>query len=184
MTPGSQRELVLEQRHLLGVFFAVVLLGALSFAAGFILGRNRGETEAAARYASVSAALPQSGDEQEKKNDGKPNASDLTFFDTVGQKKPADVPPAPKPKRTPKPPAPKPAAALTKPIFLQVGAFAEEPQARKLVERLGTLGFTARVIPPETDKLYRVRVGPYNREDLADAARRRLEANGFRPLRR
>ena len=59
MTRDGQRELILEQRHLLGVFFAVVILGGLSFAAGFIMGRNRGADEASARFTSVNAAIPQ-----------------------------------------------------------------------------------------------------------------------------
>ncbi len=186
MASDSQRELILEQRHLLGVFFAVVLLGGLSFAAGFIMGRTRGEEEAAARYTSVNAAIPREQAE-EKKPDGKPNASDLTFFDTVDQKKPADIPPPPPAK--PKPATTKTTTASTPvtasvTVHWQVGAFAEQAQASALVKRLGTLGFTARAVTSSSDKLYRVRVGPYSTEALALAAKSRLEANGFTPLRR
>ena len=183
MTRDGQRELILEQRHLLGVFFAVVLLGGLSFAAGFIMGRNRGAEEASARFTSVNAAIPQEQAEG-KKPDGEPNASDLTFFDTVDQKKPADIPPPPPTKPKPATTTTSAPAAASVTVYWQVGAFAEQAPASALVKRLGTLGFTARAVTSSSDKLYRVRVGPYSTEALAAAAKSRLEANGFKPLRR
>ncbi len=93
MARGGQQDLVLEQRHLLGVFFAVVLLAAIAFAAGFIVGKNRGELEAAAKMASVAAAMETPVNGEPKAEDSDPKPSDLTFYDRV-DKKPGAAEPA------------------------------------------------------------------------------------------
>ena len=49
---GGHYEMTLENRHLLGVFFAVVLLCAIFFTLGFVLGRNQA-------VAKVPASPPQ-----------------------------------------------------------------------------------------------------------------------------
>ncbi len=193
MARGGQRELILEQRHLLGVFFGIVLLAAIAFASGFVIGRKRGEEEAAVQYASVAAAMQKP--EAEKGEGAGPKAKDLSFFKSVEQKPAAASrtaaakPPSSKP--VPPPPSSRPvakpaasSAKLAKPAFLQVGAFSEEAQARSLASRLEKLGFSARVQQPASDKLYRVLAGPYESEDLVASAQRRLESHGFRPLRR
>jgi cell division septation protein DedD len=69
-----------------------------------------------------------------------------------------------------------------KPIYLQVGAFAEEVQARSLAQRLLKLDFPVVIQPPSKDRLHRVRVGPFASAELADAAQKRLEAQGFRQI--
>ena len=196
MARGGQQDLVLEQRHLLGVFFAVVLLAAIAFAAGFIVGKNRGELEAAAKMASVAAAMEKSQPGEKAEGGSNPKPSDLTFYDRV-DKKPgaaepaAAVPSAAQPSATQKtaekdslPPPDHPAAKLKAPAYFQIGAFSEEGQARNLAERLIKLGFPSRVQPPKNDKFFRVQAGPFETAELAESARRRLEAHGFRPLRR
>jgi cell division protein FtsN len=194
MARGGQRELILEQRHLLGVFFGIVLLAAIAFASGFVIGRKRGEEEAAVQYASVAAAM-QKPDAETAEGAG-PEAKDLSFYKSVEENTAAASntattakPPASRPAPTPasSQPAAQPAASsakLAKPVFLQVGAFSEEAQARSLVDRLEKLGFSSRVQQPTADKLYRVMSGPYVSEDLVASAKRRLESHGFRPLRR
>lgn len=201
MARGGQQDLVLEQRHLLGVFFAVVLLAAIAFAAGFIVGKNRGELEAATRMASVAAAMETPVNGELKAKDSDPKPSDLTFYDRVDKKPGAAEPGAAEPANTVPPVVPSsvtqktaekdsspppgpPAAKLQAPAYFQVGAFSEEGQARNLAERLTKLGFPSRVQPPKTDKFFRVQAGPFETAELAESARRRLEAHGFRPLRR
>lgn len=189
MARGGQRELILEQRHLLGVFFGVVLLAAIAFASGFVIGRKRGEEDAAAQYASVAAAMQKPGTETAE--GAGPKAKDLSFYKSVGQKPAAASgptgatrPPAAAPSTKPVAPSTTSSAKLNKPAFLQVGAFSEEAQARSLIDRLEKLGFSSRVQQPVSDKLYRVLAGPYESEELVAAAKRRLESHGFRPLRR
>ena len=193
MTRSKQRELILEQRHLLGVFFGVVLFGAVVFAGGYVLGHSRGEQQTAAQYASVAAALDKPGAGQQEGDAAKTDPADLSFYERVGQKSPSDAPqpvsPTPSPAaRATTPPAlpasPGASPALAKPAFLQVGAFTEESQAQKQAGDLRKLGFTAKIDPPQADRFYRVLLGPFETAELVSAAERRLEANGIKSLRR
>ncbi len=178
-------EIVLEQRHLLGVFFAVVLLCAVFFTLGFVLGRDRA-------HASLVAKTSAPPTQAEQKSGQASAPSDLTFYDRVAGKQPKEtLPPKPKPKAaspttktasTLRKPAAKPPAAPVKPIYLQVGAFAEEVQARSLAQRLLKLDFPVVIQPSSKDRLHRVRVGPFASAELADAAQKRLEAQGFRQI--
>lgn len=179
-------EVVLEDRHLLGVFFAVVLLCAVFFTLGFVLGRSQSK--------SVRSATPPAEAKQTQAEATPPGtaAQDLSFYDRVEEKRapaeklPARSEPAP-PART-SPPSPPPAApsrTAAKPeptLYLQVAAFGQEPEAKRLVEELLQMGFPARLLPPREDHFYRVQVGPFSSEELALAAQRRLETQGFRPI--
>lgn len=178
--PGEKssgaREVVLEDRHLFFVFVAVVLLCALFFTLGFVLGRNQATVQqTAAPAAKKPAAEPAASTP----------AQDLTFYDRVGEKpsqqqealKPA--PPAPAPAtKSPAAPASKPAGEY----YLQVAALSQEADARRLAQDLEKKGFPVVVRPPSGGTLHRVLVGPLENAELAEAAKRRLEAHGFRPL--
>jgi cell division protein FtsN len=169
--------MTLEGRHLLGIFFAVVLLCAVFFTLGFVLGRNQA---ASLRTASPPAAPPPSGTKA-----AEPQPRDLTFYDRVEGAKPAESIPATQPPATPAAPPPAPAAEAQpsgQPIYLQVAAMSQEADARRMADELRKLGFDAEVRPPKEDRLYRVLVGPLENDELAAAARRRLEAHGFKDV--
>lgn len=187
---GSHYELVLEDRHLIGVFFAVVLLCALFFTLGFVLGRNQ---VAAKKPASAPAGKAEATTET-----AAPAADDLSFYDRVegkqppetlpGSSSPARKQPTSKPAAVPSPPkaSPPPAAAgpaaTPTPIYLQVAALTQEPDAKRLVNELRKLGFAALIVPLRDDRFYRVQVGPFESPELAAAAERRLKAQGFRDI--
>jgi len=91
----------------------------------------------------------------------------------------------------PKPPATGPAASTavaksTKPgadaftYFVQVGAYARPEDAEQQRARVGLMGLTAKVTEREQSgrTVYRVRLGPFDRKDDADAAQQRLAGNG------
>ena len=186
---GTQYEMVLESRHLLGVFFAVVLLCAIFFTLGFVLGRNRERAAAhaaalTARTAEKPAVVPSTPE--------KPAATDLGFYQRVGSGKPSEKlsttgsksPPAkhatiPAARKPPAQPAKFPAASPASLVFLQVAAVTQKEDAERLRQKLYQLGFPSRVVPPSTDRFYRVQVGPFDNPELAAAAQRRLEAQGF-----
>lgn len=171
---GEQQEIVLESRHLLGVFFAVVVLCAFFFSMGYFLGRSQSASQKAL---SSPPREPAAGSPA-------PAPSDLTFYERVEGKPPAEKLPAQQPGQPVAPaeqPSP-PAAAQTQPIYLQVAAMGQEVEAKRLAAKLQGLGFPAVIRPPRDDRLYRVQVGPFNSTELADAAARRLEAQGFRDL--
>ncbi len=183
MTPtkkGESYEMILESRHLLGVFFAVVLLCALFFSLGFVLGRSQ-------QSATQAAAQPPA--QQTGANEPAPAREDLSFYDRVGGTPVTPPPPSRKPASAkPAPPPPAPAAKTTavpasaQQIYLQVAALSQEADARRLAKELLNSGFPAVIRPPGDDRLHRVQVGPFASKELADAARQRLEARGFRQI--
>ncbi|MEE8201238.1 MAG: SPOR domain-containing protein [Candidatus Acidoferrales bacterium] len=152
---GSHYEMVLEDRHLLGVFFAVVLLCALFFALGFRLGENQAHSQAAVSSPPRPAPVEQQA----------PAPEDLSFYDRVESKEP-----------------PQPASEPSQPIYLQVAAFLQEEEAGRLADELRQMGFPPVVQPPQEDRYYRVQVGPFENTELAEAALRRLQAQGFREI--
>ena len=58
----------------------------------------------------------------------------------------------------------------------------QEADAKRMAAELEKLGFDSEVRPPKEDRLYRVLVGPLENDELAAAARRRLEAHGFKDV--
>jgi cell division protein FtsN len=179
---GDNHEMVLESRHLLGVFFAVVLLCALFFTFGFVLGRSQDP----GRSATVLPAqkLPPADEV------GFPEAKDLSFYDRVEGKPASESPARQEPSRAPAPSPPKrqqPTASTQstrsqQTVYLQVAALTKEPDAQRLARKLKELGFPVVVRPPQSDRFHRVQVGPFENAELADAAQRRLAAHGYREV--
>ena len=65
---------------------------------------------------------------------------------------------------------------------LQVAALTKEADALELATRLQKKKFPAFVLSPQTDKYFRVQVGPYTDSKSADAARKGLEGAGFKAI--
>jgi septal ring-binding cell division protein DamX len=63
---------------------------------------------------------------------------------------------------------------------LQVAAVKKEADALELAKSLQKKKFPAFVLSPQSDKYYRVLVGPYAEQKAADAARKGLEGAGFK----
>jgi septal ring-binding cell division protein DamX len=63
---------------------------------------------------------------------------------------------------------------------LQVAALSREADALDLASRLQNKKFPVFVLSPQGDRFYRVQVGPYADQKSADAAKKGLEAAGFR----
>jgi cell division septation protein DedD len=65
---------------------------------------------------------------------------------------------------------------------LQVSALTKESDALELAARLQKNKFPAFVLSPQSDKYYRVQVGPYADQKAADVAKKGLEGAGFKPI--
>jgi cell division septation protein DedD len=65
---------------------------------------------------------------------------------------------------------------------LQVAALTKEADAMDLATRLQKKKFPAFVLSPQTDKYYRVQVGPYADSKAAETARKGLEGAGFKAI--
>ncbi len=171
---GGHYDMTLEGRHLLGIFFAVVLLCAVFFTLGFVLARNQAASLRAAPAPAPTASGPQAA---------QPQPRDLTFYDRVEGSKPKEsIPATQPPAQAAAPPAAPPAKPSAQPIYLQVAAMSQEADAKRMAAELQKLGFDSEVRPPKEDRLYRVLVGPLESDEMAAAARRRLEAHGFKDV--
>jgi cell division septation protein DedD len=135
-------------------------------------------------------------------NSAAPPNSEWEFYHAGDNKKPEDhlksVSSAPAPGRktspvlvkTTAPPrtaaasskAPNAPASLGGAYTLQVSALRRESDALELATRLQKKKFPAFVVSPQSDKYYRVQVGPYPDLKAADVARKGLEDAGFKPI--
>ena len=87
-----------------------------------------------------------------------------------------------------KAPAPAPPPPVEKPnlknsIILQVAALSHQSDAMAMAQVLQQKHFPAFVVKPTPgDSLYRVQVGPYSNDDIADAAKAALDHDGFKAI--
>jgi len=192
--------MVMESRHLLGVFLGVVVLCGVFFTLGYVMGRTQYDVSVRAAM-TPSREKPATGTatKAEPKSAAPiPSASEWTFPNAAEAKKPAaklkPVPPAPATSGT-RTDAKAPTSAtksvsksLRAPLIprgavvLQVAALTRQNDALALAEALQKKEYPAFVLTPENDNLYRVQVGPYADTQSADQARRSLEREGFKAI--
>jgi cell division septation protein DedD len=202
-------DFVLESRHLVGVFFLLVVIFGVVFTLGYLLGRS--QYDAPIRAAAVKAAdvkqppPPEPSPEAKAKlesEEGTPVKSDWDFYHAAEPKTAEDHLQPPKKAVVPPQsvsrivgvPGKSAKAAVTAPgsangqlipkgsIMLQVAALQTESDALALAQALQQKKFPAFVITPGADKFYRVQVGPYADNQSATVARHDLEAKGFKSI--
>jgi DedD protein len=204
-------DFILESRHLVGLFFLLVVIFGVVFTLGYLMGRSQYDTkvraagpvsgfdEPPATPPGKFKARPQPEDAQVPKKD-----SDWDFYHSADpQGAPNHLQASPKNvvSSVPLPPTTKPASLAARSgnaarttagtatplipqgaIMLQVAAVAHQDDALALAQALQQKKFPAYVITPGPDKLYRVQVGPYPDNQTATSARQNLEANGFKSI--
>jgi DedD protein len=202
---------VLESRHLVGLFLGVVLLCAVFFTLGYVMGHTQygGSVHAADSFLRPPAEEEPVRQPKVVAKDPLPASQPTGEWDFYNKKKPEDhlVPaadtdsasvrddsdsPAPPengdpevPVRhvTPPPPVAAAAAKFTKgSIVLQVAAVTHSGDALNMAEVLQQKKFPAFVSAPSTDKLYRVQVGPYRNDKAAEQAKDQLGHLGFKAI--
>lgn len=205
---------MLEGRHVIGLFMAVIVLSGLFFTLGYVMGRNQtgGQVRAAdlrekpdlpalAKPDVVSKHANKSTSANAPADTAAPASSDWEFYHAGDSKKTEDrlkpAASAPAPAKKPEPvlvkttAAPHPASAAAKKnatgqmipggaYTLQVAALTKESDALEVAKQLQKKKFPAFVLSPQTDKYYRVQVGPYADPSAAEAARKGLEGAGFK----
>ena len=67
-------------------------------------------------------------------------------------------------------------------IVLQLAALRQESDALAMADAVQQKKFPSFVVAPTSDNLYRVQVGPYATEQLAEAAKAALERAGFKAI--
>lgn len=195
-------EMVLGNRQLFSIFFIVVILLAVFFTMGYLMGRGSGPgTPTLAKNGQPETSTAQKPDATPPGSEiapapapaaGQQPAGELAPGQAVVSTTPAtsgDTPPMPKPAPQPaaKPPdaapAPIPNAAGPQPgeTYLQVAA-TTAAEAELEVDVLRKRGFSALVAPVPNATAFRVLVGPM--KDTAQIAKTKLdlEAIGFKQV--
>jgi cell division septation protein DedD len=191
-------ELVVGNKQLLSGFFIVVLLFAVAFAMGYVVGQN---TQRPARLASESApanaATNAAADSRPQPASPAPVPVSSTppAPDAAGQA-PTEAAPQPATQPTTQPsqpaatesaPAAPAATGIVASSELPPGSFwqvlAVKPEvAEAMRSTLKDKGFQVS-LTPGTNNLTRVLVGPYNDTPSLGRAKTELETAGFRPVR-
>lgn len=211
---GRGGDWVLGGRQLFGVFVLLVVVFGMVFTLGYLLGRNQYEmlrADASSLPVKPEAATKPGklGREPAEKPTSTTPSSPLTdwdFFRPTEPAKPAEpAPEVPKssklvPSRTTTP-APLNAApsvdsvrsnlkSVSPPVIppgstvLQIAAMSRPSDAVALAQALQQKKLPAFVLPPGSDRYYRVQVGPYSDAKSANLARQKLENQGFKAIAR
>src|SRR5690242_18848348 len=212
MSYGGHRgagERVLEGRHVIGLFLAVILLSGLFFTLGYVMGLHQSEASAndlpakpevrnPSKPEAVSKHTSKTPPAEPPSETAAPASSEWEFYH-AGEKgkaddrlKPATSASSPQlqqsaPVLVKSPPASRSAskasssATASGTVYsLQVAAMNKEVDALDLGKVLQKKKFPAYVLSPHGDEYYRVQVGPYADLKAADLARKGLEDAGFK----
>src|SRR5215467_9905267 len=208
---SSAGERVLEGRHVIGLFFLMLLFSGVFFSLGYVMGHNQldGQVRAAGTRGADSL-LPSKAEPVPSAKAGKTNVSTPGNSDTTA----TDVPvspdweyyPANKKDAAKDFAKPAPAASATPPkaipasakasarnataapavpkgsYVLQVAALRTDADAMAVANDLRKRKFPAFVLAPQGDKYYRVQVGPFTDQKSVQAAKKGLESAGFKAI--
>jgi DedD protein len=200
---------VLESRHLVGLFLGVVLLCGVFFTLGYVMGHSQDSGSVLASGSTLKAppvavtpkpkqpetpaAAPPEWDFYKKNENNHLEPAAKTAAPASGapaatnKSEPLPVPAAASPKTVAEPfvKAParfQPPRMLKGAIVLQLAALRQESDALAMADAVQQKKFPSFVVTPTSDNLYRVQVGPYATEQLAEAAKAALERAGFKAI--
>ena len=194
---GGGRDMVLESRHLFGLFLGVVVLCGVFFTLGYVMGRTQYDSSVRAASGKEKVPPPPAPQQQTSSAPAVPAPSEWDFYRAAEPKKeePRLEVPAKASESAAKPSATQPPmksagqrARFKAPliprgaIVLQVAALTREGDALALAEALQQKEFPAFVLTPSSDNLYRVQVGPFADIQSANLAKRSLEREGFKTI--
>ncbi len=192
-------ELVVGNRQLLSGFFVVVLLFAVAFAMGYVVGQNsrlpRTQAEAAppagrpaeqrplptsAAAPAPQGAAPAAGEKEAAGAESAAPGPAQPTTQPVREPEPARTEPVREPER-PRAEAGGGAGDPAPGAYWQVIATANRESAQMIVQSLKDKGFPA-ATSPGPNNLTRVLVGPYSDNTAMGHAKTELESSGFNRL--
>jgi cell division septation protein DedD len=200
-TETGEFELVVGNRQLLSGFFIVILLLAVTFAMGYVVGQNSPRSAKVADAGPVPAPMANTAETrpQPSQPPAAPPAAAPAPTEGAAQP-PADAGSTPQPstpaqgEQPPQekaaPPAAAAGAASGAPVaepapgsYWQVMAL-RQPDAEVMVRTLKDMGLPALMSPsPTNSTLMRVLVGPYNDTESMGRVKSQLENAGLHPIR-
>lgn len=190
--PDGGYEVLLGDRQLLSLFVIVVVLLAVFFTMGYVLGRHTGaaSTEDIASKEPAVQLPPRAAPSVSPAPSSQPVSTPVESVTepapppSAPATAPVGSPPARPPEARTKPPArePAPPAVSSAPAagqtFLQLRAI-KRPDAELVAGVLKKKGFPAMVAPSTKEGLFRVLVGPLTDKDAIGKTRTSLEKAGF-----
>lgn len=188
MSATQDTEITLGTGKMVAIFFGLVILCALFFGMGFLLGKNSSrqgadiqsaEVPAGGTAASASAKRPSAADT----NAGRQSATDMTFYKSVQQKSPdSSLPATADNTNTQSTSTGSTVGSAGSGYFVQVAAVSKQEDADNLVEALKKKQYPAVAAQLSVDKLYHVQVGPFAGIKEAETMRSQLLADGYNPI--
>ena len=195
-------ELVVGNKQLLSGFFIVVLLFAVAFAMGYVVGQNTQRPAKLASDGAPASIANTAADSRPQPASPVPvpvSSAPPAPSGATGPQPPPDAAPqpttqpatqpaqAPPPSVAEKPAVPAPATGIVASSELPAGSFwqvlAVKPEvAEAMRQTLKDKGFQVS-LTPGTNNLTRVLVGPYGDSPSLGRAKTELETAGFRPVR-
>jgi cell division septation protein DedD len=181
-------ELIVGNRQLLSGFFIVVLLFAVAFAMGYVVGQNSPRSaKALAESVAPSPSTPMDNSRPPAAGKAAPPRVDPSPAAEAPQEPDAQPQPSTQPAREPDV-APTVSKASAEPPAAAPGSYwqviaAAQPDAEVIYKTLKDKGFPA-YMSPGPNNLVRVVVGPYNDTQTMGRAKTELENAGFRPFRK
>ncbi len=200
---GGER--VLESRHLVGLFLGVVMLCAVFFTLGYVMGRTQfAPVNANSPHDGINPIAPATNPPPQTHPDPNANSVDTkwSFEDksNVLQPRPSPKLVTPAPSKSTKPvastkPAPPISTAEARElrkyappkikngaILVQLAALSKESDAISMVDELQRKRFQSFVVTTPADSLYHVQVGPYPDVASAEKAKAALIDAGFKAI--
>ena len=200
-------ELVLGNKQLLSLFFLAVVLFAVFFSFGYMVGFGRGQHDRVAAIASAEpveespeavrlpdALLEEAPAPPEPRADMEAMTATArpTSVSSQPERKPRAVPEAIKPvikqekSEAPARTAPAKTAVsgsnIAQSIHLQIAAVRVREDAQLLVDKLQAKGYRVSLYDNPNDEWFRVVVGPFSDEEAAKTDQARLKADGLDSL--
>lgn len=208
----ANREVVFGAGHVLGVFVGVVVLCGIFFTLGYVMGKDQARAAGTTPLKSPPTAartpgagtgsewgagftgwdfFPPSGTPSDHAA-GQPvtTPAGATASPALAQPEVAGASKAPTGDLSMAPTGQWHVSVLAEPpaseagMSLQVAALSNRNDALAVAEFLRRRGYPAFVWGPAADRLYRVQVGPYANSQTAEQARRALEHEGFKTIRK
>jgi cell division protein FtsN len=184
-TADGEFEILLGNKQLLSIFFIVVILLAVFFTMGYIVGRGAnpaGEPPRAAARPPQPAARPEVGGSAGTQASEKPGAASRPEDAEARSTQPQQQLPSPgqaQPPAQASKPAAQPAAPAAGEVYLQAVA-GKRPDAELVASVLKRKGFPVLVAPGPNESVFRVLVGPFSDAASMGKTRAELEAAGFK----
>jgi cell division septation protein DedD len=193
----GEKEIVLGNKQLVSLFFVVVALLGVFFAAGYMIGRKSVSPLAAAANSPADGSPAR--ETASRDSSARESSAREPEVETVREPSPAPVETQSSPLAAENAPAPEKTSRESKPVrvakpersaeiavtkpetgatYVQVTAL-RHPEADNLVRSLREQNFPASLAPSSVDTLVRVLVGPYHETSKLADAKAKLKALGF-----